>query len=79
MRTNTRFYKFNKGRFKTYFVLGSNCVKLAETIMGKAGMDIIDLNGIISPGTYQSYLEKEYQRVNGAIITKNIYNILTIK
>ena len=79
LRTNTKFYKFNKGRFKTYFVLGSNCVKLAETIMGKAGMDIIDLNGIISPGTYQSYLEKEYQRVNGAIITKNIYNILTIK
>lgn len=79
LRTNTKFYKFKKGRFKTYFVLGTNCVKLAETIMGKAGMDIIDLNGIISPGTYQSYLEKEYQRVNGTIITKNIYNILTIK
>ncbi len=42
-------------------------------------MDIIDLNGIISPGTYQNYLEKEYQRINGTIITKNIYNILTIK
>ena len=79
LRTKTKFYKFKKGRFKTYFVLGSNCVKLAETIMGKAGMDIIDLNGIISPGTYQNYLEKEYQRINGTIITKNIYNILTIK
>ena len=41
-------FKFKRGRYKTYFVLGSNCVKLAEAIMGKAGMDIIDLNGIIS-------------------------------
>lgn len=77
--TNAKFYKFKKGCFKTYFVLGSNCVKLAETIMGKAGMDIINLNGIISPGTYQDYLEKEYQRANGIIISKNIYNRLTIK
>lgn len=78
LKTGASYYKFKKGRFKTYFVLGSNCVKLAETIMGKAGMDIIDLNGIISPGSYQNYLEKEYQRANGAIISKNIYNQLTI-
>lgn len=77
LKTKARFYKFNKGKFKTYFVLGTNCVKLAETIMGKSGMDIIDLNGIISPGTYQNYLEKEYQRVNGIIFSKNIYNQLT--
>lgn len=79
IRTGAKFYKFNKGRFKTYFVFGSNCVKLVETLMGKAGMDIINLNGIISPGTYQDYLEKEYQRANGSIISKNIYNRLTIK
>ena len=61
------FLNLKEVRYKTYFVLGSNCVKLAEAIMGKAGMDIIDLNGIISPGTYQNYLEKEYQRANGVI------------
>lgn len=76
--TKAKFYKFKKGRYKTYFVLGSNCVKLAEAIMSKAGMDIIDLNGIISPGTYQNYLEKEYQRANGVVISKNVYNQLTI-
>ena len=48
LRTGASFFKFKRGRYKTYFVLGSNCVKLAEAIMGKAGMDIIDLNGIIS-------------------------------
>lgn len=78
LRTGASFFKFKRGRYKTYFVLGSNCVKLAEAIMGKAGMDIIDLNGIISPGTYQNYLEKEYQRANGVIISKNVYNQLTI-
>lgn len=75
--TNANFYKFKKGKFKTYFVLGSNCVKLVERVVGKGGLDIIDLNGIISPGTYQNYLEKEYQRVNGVVVSKNVYNRLT--
>lgn len=75
--TNAFFYKFKKGKFKTYFVLGSNCVKLVERVVGKGGLDIIDLNGIISPGTYQNYLEKEYQRVNGVVVSKNVYNRLT--
>ena len=78
LKTGAIFYKFKSGRFKTYFVFGSNCVKLAETIIGKAGLDIIDLNGIISPGTYQNYLEREYQRANGIVICKNVYNSLTI-
>lgn len=77
LNTNANFYKFKKGKFKTYFVLGSNCVKLVECIVGKGGLDIIDLNGILSPGTYQNYLEKEYQRVNGVVVSKNVYNRLT--
>lgn len=74
LATNASFYKFKKGKFKSYFVLGTNCVLLAEEVVGKSGQDIINLNGIISPGTYQDYLEKEYQRVNSQVITKNIYN-----
>lgn len=74
LTTKASFYKFKKGKFKSYFVLGTNCVLLAEEVVGKSGQDIINLNGIISPGTYQDYLEKEYQRVNSQVITKNIYN-----
>ena len=77
LATKAAFFKFKAGRFKTYFVLGSNCVKLVEKIMGKGGLDIIDLNGIIAPGTYQTYLEKEFQRLNGLKKKKNIYNRLT--
>lgn len=75
LETKADFYKFKNGKFKTYFVLGTNCVLLADKIIGSAGTDIIDLNGIIAPGTYQEYLEKEYQRQNGFVVRKNIYRI----
>ena len=72
--TKADFYKFKSGKFKTYFVLGTNCVLLADEIIGSAGTDIIDLNGIIAPGTYQEYLEKEYQRMNGFVVSKTVYH-----
>lgn len=72
--TKANFYKFKSGKFKTYFVLGTNCVLLADQIIGSAGTDIIDLNGIIAPGTYQDYLEKEYQRMNGFVVSKKVYH-----
>lgn len=72
--TKAEFYKFKSGKFKTYFVLGTNCVLLADQIIGSAGTDIIDLNGIIAPGTYQDYLEKELQRMNGFVVNKTIYH-----
>ena len=72
--TKADFYKFKSGKFKTYFVLGTNCVLLADQIIGSAGTDIIDLNGIIAPGTYQDYLEKEYQRMNGFVVSKTVYH-----
>lgn len=72
--TKADFYKFKSGKFKTYFVLGTNCVLLADQIIGSAGTDIIDLNGIIAPGTYQEYLEKEYQRMNGFVVSKTVYH-----
>lgn len=77
LETTAKFYKFKSGRFKTYFVLGTNCVLLADQIIGSAGTDIIDLNGIIAPGTYQDYLEKEYHRMNGFVVSKTIYHTLT--
>lgn len=74
LATTATFYKFKKGKFKSYFVLGTNCVLLAEEIVGKSGQDIINLNGIITPGTYQDYLEKEYHKTYSQVVSKNIYN-----
>lgn len=72
--TDAKFLKFKKGKLKTYFVLGSNCVKLVEEVVGKSGQDIVLLNGIISPGGYQNYLEKEFVRANSQVIQKSVYN-----
>ncbi len=72
--TEAKLYKFTKGRLKKYFVLGTNCVKIADSILGKAGTDILKINGIVSPGTYLDFLEKEFYRKNSIVVTKRIYN-----
>lgn len=66
-----KIYKFTRSRFKTYFVLTTNCVLLADTIIGKTGIDIVDAAGIITPGAYQSYFDKEFQRPYSNVITRS--------
>lgn len=74
MATNSDFYKFKSGRFKKYFVLGINCCLLADSIIGKSGTDILKMNGIITPGTYYEYLNREFKKKNSMVISKTIYN-----
>lgn len=71
---DTTFYKFKEGKFKTYYVLGTNCVLLADQILGSAGVDIIKFSGIISPGSYYEYLNKEFASKRRFVVTKNVYN-----
>lgn len=66
-------YKFKSGRFKTYFVLSTNCVLLADSILGKAGTDIVSPRGIIAPGTYQNYLQYELESSRDLVVAENIY------
>ena len=40
-KTKAKFYKFNKGKYKTYFVLGTNCCYLIDDIVGKSGTNNI--------------------------------------
>lgn len=70
---NCKYYKFKSGYFKTYFTLTANCVRLADTIVGSAGLDLIAVNGIITPGTYYNYLENLFRRKNSIVIKKKIY------
>ena len=72
--TNAKFYKVKSGRFKHYFVLGSNCCKLADYIIGKSGIDLLKMNGIITPGTYYEYLNREFQKKNSMVVSRKIYN-----
>ncbi|MEG0276926.1 MAG: DUF308 domain-containing protein [Coprobacillus sp.] len=71
--TKATFYKFKKGQFKRYFVMTTNCVLLVDRIIGKSGIDIVNMNGIITPGTYYSFLEEESKKENSRVLKKNIY------
>ena len=70
---DAKLYKFTSSKFKTYFVMSTNCVLLADTIVGKAGTDILSARGFISPGTYQDYLDKEFERPHSLVVTKRVY------
>ncbi len=72
--TGAKFYKFTSGRFQKYFVLGANCCRLADLIIGKSGIDLLKMNGIITPGTYYEYLNREFQKKNSIVVSRHIYN-----
>lgn len=72
LETNAKFYKFKYGKFKYYFVLGFNCVKFVDEILRACDLDTI-ISGIISPGTYYDFLNREFNKKNGIVISKTIY------
>lgn len=73
LSTKAEFYKFSKGVYQTYFVFGSNCVKFADHILGSFGSDILSIRGFLSPGTYLDYLQREYKKQTGFVISQSIY------
>lgn len=73
--TDSSFYKFTGSKFKTYFVMTTNCVLLADSIVCKAGTDILNISGIISPGTFYDYLDTEFLRKGSMVISRDIYRL----
>lgn len=71
--TKAKMYKFKGGKFKTYFVLGVSCCDLANEIIGISGIDILKMNGFISPGTYYDCLNREYMANTGLVLYRNVY------
>ncbi len=71
--TGSRFFKFISGKFASYFSMGTNCVLLADTLIGAAGRDIISITGVVTPGTYYDYLNRQFQIKNSNVISRRIY------
>ncbi|MBF0805613.1 MULTISPECIES: HdeD family acid-resistance protein [unclassified Streptococcus] len=71
--TNGDLYKFTESKFKSYFVLSTNCALLADSIVGQAGTDILSPKGFIAPGTYQEYLDTEFEKPHSMVVAKNVY------
>lgn len=78
-KTKAEFYKFKTGKMKTYFVLGINCGTLVDKILRSSGMDVLRPRGIITPGTYYDFLEREYLKKGSRVVSKKIYNKNNIK
>ena len=72
--THASFYKFKKTKFKKFFVVGNNCCRLADYIIGKSGIEMLKVYGVITPGTYYEYLNREYNKSNSMVISRTIYN-----
>ena len=70
--THCRFFKFRRGRFKTYFAVNSNCVLMVDAIAGAAGIDTLN-TGFITPGTYYQFLDGLYSRANSFVVAKTVY------
>lgn len=72
--THASFYKFKEGKFKTYFVLTTNCVLLADQIIAPSGIDNVTPNGIMTPGAYFEFLEKQLALKDSMVFCKTVYN-----
>lgn len=73
--TGADFYKFKSGRLKTYFVVTSNCVMLADRIIRKACSDnIINTTSVLTPGAYYDYLEHLLAMTNSPVFCRTLYN-----
>lgn len=72
-------FSFMKSKFKTYFVMTTNCVLLADTILESIGTDNVANHGILTPGIYQDYFEREYQRPGSSVVTKFILGKQVVK
>jgi hypothetical protein len=69
-----KFYKFKRGKYKKFFVLGNNCVMLANRIIGKTLQKKFKFYGILTPGTYYDFLEREFMKKNSIVVSKKIYS-----
>ena len=77
--TNATFYKFKSGRLKTFFILGNNCGALVDKILRSSGANVLKMHGMITPGTYYDFLEREYLKKGSPVVSKKIYNQKTVK
>ncbi|MFV0379212.1 MAG: hypothetical protein ACK5KQ_00075 [Anaerorhabdus sp.] len=67
-------YKFKDTSFKAYFVMSTNCVKLADKILRAADIVAATPNGILTPGAYLDFFNRQYSLVNSSVVSKKSYN-----
>lgn len=67
------FYKIGQGPFKTYNVLTTNCVAVTNMLSGRGGVDLMNPQGIITPGTYSEFLDRQFRRKKSIVVSRTVY------
>ncbi|MDO5457059.1 MAG: hypothetical protein Q4F26_01810 [Atopococcus tabaci] len=73
-RADAELFKFSQGKFKNYYVFGTNCVLLSDEIIGTSGLDLFAMVGFLTPGTYFAYLNREYKKDGSIVIDRKVHN-----
>ena len=73
LATKAKTYKFTKGKFKTYFVLTTNCVNVADYVLQMKNLDLLNIKGILTPGTYLEFLNNEYLSKSKIVTSRFVY------
>ncbi len=73
MYADGRFKKITKGKYKKLFVLTNNCAMMVKSVLKTIGKDVIAINGILTPGAYYDYLNRQFMLKNTNVITRKIY------
>ena len=75
---NAKFKRITRGKHKKFFVLKTNCAMVVDYILGSLGKGVLAINGIITPGTYYDYLNKEFLITSSNVITRKVYTKETL-
>ena len=70
---NRKFKKVIKGKWKTFFVLKTNCTGLVDAVLNGVGLCILKINGILTPGSYYDFLNQEFLKKQSNVIYRKIY------
>ena len=71
--TDAQFYKFKKGKFKTFFFLNTNCAAVVYHILSSIDFPKITLWGAITPGACYRYFETQLRDPSSPVIGRRIY------
>ncbi len=73
--TKGRMFKPGNRLFKTYFAIGTNCVRFVDEAFARAGVSRHHMAGVLMPGDYLSMLEKELKKPDGFVTCRSVYTL----
>ncbi len=73
--SHAAMYKFSRGKFRTYFAAGTNCVLLADELVRSNELMLVDINGLVTPGAYLAFLNSEYLKKDTLVVSRTLYRV----